>query len=121
MATTSKGRLADYAQHFTQAASVGNHGRDHDPQGRGQARTLAAASCSASPVIIALDVDNADAVAEAMLAAGATVVFPIQDADYGERSGRLADPFGHLWMISQRLEDLSPEEIQRRTDQMFAG
>ena len=74
-----------------------------------------------SPVIIALDVDNADAVAEAMLAAGATVVFPIHDAEYGERGGRLADPFGHLWMISQRIEDLSPEEIQRRTDQMLAG
>jgi PhnB protein len=74
-----------------------------------------------SPVIIALDVDNADAVAEAMLAAGATVVFPIHDAEYGERGGRLADPFGHLWMISQRIEDLSPEEIQRRTDEMFAG
>ncbi len=74
-----------------------------------------------SPVILALDVDNADAVADAMLAAGATVVFPIHDAEYGERGGRLADPFGHLWMISQRIEGLSPEEIQRRTDQMFAG
>jgi PhnB protein len=74
-----------------------------------------------SPVIIALYVEDADAVADAMLAAGATVVFPIHDADYGERGGRLADPFGHLWMISQQIEDLSPEEIQRRTDQMFAG
>jgi PhnB protein len=79
------------------------------------------ATLGGSPVIIALDVDNADAVAEAMLAAGATVVFPIHDAEYGERGGRLADPFGHLWMISQPIEDLSPEEIQRRTDQMFAG
>ena len=59
-------------------------------------------------MILALDVDNADAVADAMLAAGAAVVFPIHDAEYGERGGRLADPFGHLWMISQRIEDLSP-------------
>jgi PhnB protein len=74
-----------------------------------------------SPVIIALYVDDADAVAESMLAAGATVVFPIHDAEYGERGGRLADPFGHLWMISQQIEDLTPEEIQQRTDRMFAS
>jgi PhnB protein len=74
-----------------------------------------------SPVIIALYVDDADAVADSMLAAGAAVVFPIHDAEYGERGGRLADPFGHLWMISQQIEDLTPEEIQQRTDQMFAS
>jgi PhnB protein len=56
-----------------------------------------------SPVIMALDVDDADAVAEAMLRAGATVVYPVSDHDYGQRGGRLADPFGHLWMIAQPL------------------
>jgi PhnB protein len=56
-----------------------------------------------SPVILALDVTNADAVGEAMIAAGATVIYPIQDWDYGARAGRLADPFGHLWMISEPL------------------
>jgi uncharacterized glyoxalase superfamily protein PhnB len=60
-------------------------------------------SLGGSPVILALDVDDADAVGDAMLAAGATVVFPIQDWEYGMRGGRLADPFGHLWMISQPL------------------
>ena len=74
-----------------------------------------------SPVLMELDVDDADAVAERMLAAGATVVFPVNDQPYGERGGRLADPFGHLWMISQKIEDLSPEEVQRRTDEMFTG
>jgi uncharacterized glyoxalase superfamily protein PhnB len=56
-----------------------------------------------TPVIIAIDVENADAVAEAMLRHGATVVYPIHDAEYGIRGGRLADPFGHLWMVSQPL------------------
>lgn len=60
-------------------------------------------SLGGSPVILALDVDDADAVGEAMLAAGATVIYPIQDWEYGARGGRLADPFGHLWMISQSL------------------
>jgi PhnB protein len=76
-------------------------------------------SLGGSPVIIALDVTDADAVAAAMVANGATVVYPVSDWEYGSRGGRLADPFGHLWMISQELEQLSPDEIQRRTTAMF--
>ncbi|MCK8434894.1 VOC family protein [Streptomyces sp. D2-8] len=76
-------------------------------------------SLGGSPVIMALDVSDADAVAEAMLRGGATVIHPVADQHYGQRGGRLADPFGHLWMISQTIEDLTPEEIQRRTDELF--
>jgi PhnB protein len=64
-----------------------------------------------SPVIIALDVSDADAVGEAMVEAGATVVYPIQDWSYGSRGGRLADPYGHLWMISHEIENPPREEI----------
>jgi uncharacterized glyoxalase superfamily protein PhnB len=56
-----------------------------------------------TPVIIALHVDDADAVGEAMTRAGATVLYPISDQPYGERGGRLADPFGHQWMVSHPL------------------
>jgi PhnB protein len=55
-----------------------------------------------SPVVMALYVDDADAVGRRMERHGATVVYPIEDQPYGERGGRLADPFGHLWMIAQR-------------------
>jgi uncharacterized glyoxalase superfamily protein PhnB len=55
-----------------------------------------------TPVVMALYVDDADAVGRRMEQHGATVVFPIEDQPYGERGGRLADPFGHLWMIAQR-------------------
>ncbi|WP_051835592.1 VOC family protein [Streptomyces sp. NRRL S-481] len=72
-----------------------------------------------SPVIMALDVSDADAVAEAMLRHGATVVYPVADQHYGQRGGRLADPFGHLWMISQTIEDLTPDEIQERTNELL--
>jgi PhnB protein len=64
---------------------------------------------SAAHVIIALDVADADALGESMLAAGGSVIYPIQDWDYG-RGGRLADPYGHLWMISQEIEAVTPEE-----------
>jgi uncharacterized glyoxalase superfamily protein PhnB len=60
-------------------------------------------SLGGSPVIIALEVDDADAVGAAMERAGATVVHPIRDQDYGQRGGRLADPYGHLWMIAEPM------------------
>jgi PhnB protein len=63
-----------------------------------------APSGSGVPVILALEVTDADAVAERMLAAGATVIYEIADRGYGY-GGRLADPFGHQWMISQQADD----------------
>ncbi|WP_147256992.1 VOC family protein [Pseudonocardia hierapolitana] len=65
------------------------------------------------PVIMSLDVSDADAVAERMLGAGATVIFPIADRGYSY-GGRLRDPFGHQWLIAQHSEDLTPEQIQER-------
>lgn len=69
-----------------------------------------------SPVLITLAVDHADRVGEAMVAHGAEVIIPIDDRHYGRREGRLRDPSGHLWIVSEHLEDLSNEEITRRLD-----
>lgn len=52
------------------------------------------------------------------VAAGATVVKPVQDQFYGDRSGTFTDPFGHLWTIATHIEDVSPQEMQRRMSQM---
>ena len=71
------------------------------------------------PVIIALYVADPDAVAARMVDGGATVIFPVDDHPYGERGGRLADPFDHLWMVACRTEDLTPEQIQQRTTAMY--
>lgn len=62
---------------------------DVDPSPRGLGGT---------PVIMAVETDDPDAMAEAMLAAGATVIYPLADHEYG-RAGRLADPWGHQWMV----------------------
>lgn len=67
-----------------------------------------------SPLLLTITVDDADAVGEAMLSGGASVVIPIDDRFYGRREGRLRDPAGHLWIISQHLEDLTDEEITQR-------
>jgi PhnB protein len=58
--------------------------------------------------------EDVDAVWERAVAAGAEVIYPLADQFYGERGGRLRDPFGHQWMLSRRIEDLTPEEIARR-------
>lgn len=67
-----------------------------------------------SPVSIHLYVKDADAVFNRTVAAGATVRRPLADQFYGDRSGGVEDPFGHIWWISTHKEDLSPEEIERR-------
>jgi PhnB protein len=67
-----------------------------------------------SPVGLHLYVADVDAMFAQALAAGATVLQPVQDKFYGDRSGTLRDPFGHLWTLSTHKEDVSPEEITRR-------
>jgi PhnB protein len=73
-------------------------------------------SLGGSAVPIELYVEDVDALAERAIAAGAKVIFPIVDQFYGDRGGRLQDPFGHLWIVSTHKEDLTPEEVTRRTE-----
>jgi PhnB protein len=67
-----------------------------------------------SPVSLLLYVTDVDKQFKQALAAGATEVRPVADQFYGDRSGCLKDPFGHLWHLSTHKEDLSTEEINRR-------
>lgn len=63
---------------------------------------------------IALYVENVDALFKQAVAAGAKVIRPVQDQFYGDRSGTIEDPFGHVWTIATHKEDVSPEEMERR-------
>jgi len=66
-------------------------------------------------VVMTIEVDQGvDELWAQGLAAGGTVVYPLADQFYGARSGRLADPFGHQWLITMPTEDVSNEEIDRR-------
>jgi PhnB protein len=60
--------------------------------------------------------EDVDARVERAVAAGAKLTRPVKDQFYGDRSGSVEDPFGHLWYISTHIEDLSGEEIRRRMD-----
>ncbi|MBI2924227.1 MAG: VOC family protein [Verrucomicrobia bacterium] len=75
-------------------------------------------SIGGSPVFILLYFEDVDAVFNRAVAAGAKVLRPVQDQFYGDRSGTIADPFGHTWTIATHKEDLSEEEIQRRAAAM---
>lgn len=55
------------------------------------------------PVILAVYCDDPDAVADRMVALGAEALVPVRDHEYGERAGRLRDPWGHQWMVAKRL------------------
>jgi PhnB protein len=66
------------------------------------------------PLLLTIAVEDADAVGRAMVAHGATVVIEIDDRYYGRREGRLQDPAGHLWIVSQHLEDLTDDQITER-------
>ncbi|VTU36785.1 putative enzyme related to lactoylglutathione lyase [Variovorax sp. PBS-H4] len=77
------------------------------------------ASVGATSVTIHLHVDDADAVVDRALKAGATLQIEVQDQFYGERSGSFRDPFGHRWNIGHSIEQLSPEEMQRRYTELL--
>ena len=64
-------------------------------------------------------VEDVDAVFSRAVAAGAKVLQAVSDEFYGERSGRLADPFGHVWYIATVKEELSDEEVQSRYEALM--
>ena len=78
-------------------------------------------SIGGSPVTIYLQVDDADAVVDGAAKTGATVEMPPTDMFYGERMAVLRDPFGHRWNIGHTIEEVSPDEMQRRYNEMVEG
>lgn len=71
-----------------------------------------------SPINLLLYVDDVDGVAKRAAAAGATVMRPVENQFYGDRTGVFLDPFGFQWSIATHVEDVSPEEMQRRMAEM---
>jgi uncharacterized glyoxalase superfamily protein PhnB len=74
-----------------------------------------------SPVTIHLYVEDVDAVFAKAVEAGATVTMPPADMFWGDRYGKLVDPFGHHWSLSTHKEDLTPEQVQERMAEAFKG
>jgi PhnB protein len=67
-----------------------------------------------TPVSIMIYVEDVDTVFNKAIASGGEQVKPLQDQFYGDRSGSLKDPFGHMWHVATHKEDVSPEEMEKR-------
>jgi len=70
-------------------------------------------SLKGSPVTIHLFVEDVDAFVARAVAAGAKLTLPVADMFWGDRYGKLEDPFGHQWSVATHIRDMSPEDIQQ--------
>ena len=77
-------------------------------------------SFGGTPVSIFLYVEDVDAVFNQAVEAGAKADMPPQDMFWGDRFGKLTDPFGHYWALATHVEDVQPEEMRRRQDAFFS-
>ena len=74
-----------------------------------------------SPVVVNLFVENdVDGLFEQAVAAGARETMPLQNQFWGDRYGQIIDPFGHHWALGQHVEDVAPDELERRAREAFA-
>jgi PhnB protein len=76
-------------------------------------------SLGGTPVSLVFYVEDADAMFERAVKAGAKVQRPLENMFYGDRMGSLEDPFGHVWHISTHVEDVPEEELRKRAESML--
>ncbi|MFY9549902.1 MAG: VOC family protein [Thermoanaerobaculia bacterium] len=74
-----------------------------------------------SPSAVLLYFEDVDSVARNAVAAGAKLVRPVENQFYGDRSGKLEDPYGHTWWIASHVEDVSPQEMEKRAAAASGG
>jgi uncharacterized glyoxalase superfamily protein PhnB len=80
--------------------------------------TLGPNALKGSPVTIHLYVEDVDAFVRRAADAGAKVTMPVADMFWGDRYGKLQDPFGHHWSVATHLRDVTPEEMQQAMQKM---
>jgi PhnB protein len=67
-------------------------------------------------VILNVYVPDADEIVDLSVKYGATIIFPVKDQSYGDRAGRIKDPFGHMWIVSTYLKMVNTSEMQQQMD-----
>jgi uncharacterized glyoxalase superfamily protein PhnB len=80
----------------------------------------AAQTLGGSPVVLNLYSEDIDTLFNQAVSAGATVKMPLANQFWGDRYGQIVDPFGHSWALGAHIEDVAPEELERRANAMFA-
>lgn len=84
---------------------------DEGADGNGVAPSSAGGTVTA---VMAINVPDVDTLWARAVEAGCEVIYPLADQFYGDRGGRLRDPFGHQWMLSTHIEDVDRDELKRR-------
>ena len=79
-----------------------------------------AETTGSSPISFYIYLENVDAAFATAVEAGATVQMPVEDMFWGDRMGTVLDPFGYSWSLASHTKDLTPEEIQKGAEAMFA-
>lgn len=74
-----------------------------------------------SPVSLLVYVEDVDATFAKAIKAGATQRAAVEDKFYGDRSGTFEDPWGHQWHVASHVEDVSPEEMDKRLAELYGG
>jgi PhnB protein len=77
-------------------------------------------AASGSGIVIQFYTGDANGLFDSAIMAGAKEVFPVQERFYGDRAGRVVDPFGHHWIIATALETLPSKELQRRFNELYS-
>jgi PhnB protein len=74
-----------------------------------------------TPVTMSVYVEDVDSVFDRAVTRGATPVRKVEDQFYGDRSGQFEDPFGHRWSVATHVEDVPPEEMEKRAAAAMGG
>ena len=74
-----------------------------------------------TPVTISVYVEDVDGVFDQAVKEGATTLRAVEDQFYGDRSGQFEDPFGHRWSVATHVEDVPPEEMEKRSAEAMSG
>jgi PhnB protein len=74
-----------------------------------------------TPVTLGLYLEDVDKTFDAAVQAGAKALRPVENQFYGDRSGQIEDPFGHRWSLSTHIEDVPPDEMAKRAQEMMGG
>lgn len=81
---------------------------------------LSPTSTNGSPVTVHLYVEDVDSVFGKAVDSGAKVTMPLKNTFWGDRYGKLEDPFGHSWSLATHIEDLSLDQIMENAAKVFA-
>ena len=78
-------------------------------------------SIGGTPVTLSVYVEDVDEVFDRAVQAGANAIRAVEDQFYGDRSGQFEDPFGHRWSVATHVEDVPPEEMEKRAAAAMGG